>query len=68
MESTRPIEDDRLAVKPEDAARMVGLSRSKFFEALAKNDIPSFRYGRARLVPVDGLKAWIARQLEDSAA
>jgi excisionase family DNA binding protein len=65
MESTRTRFDDRLAVKPEEAARMVGLSRTKFFEHLAKGEIRSFKDGRSRLIPVESLKEWIAKQLDE---
>jgi excisionase family DNA binding protein len=50
-----------------DAAHMIGVSRSKLYELLASNEIPSVRIGSRRLVAVATLQAWVAEQLAASA-
>jgi hypothetical protein len=58
---------DVLSVKPNDIPRITGWSRSRVFELMASGELPSFRIGRSRFVPVDGLRAYIARQSQDAA-
>jgi excisionase family DNA binding protein len=65
---TKPMDSDRLLLRPDEAAHAMGLGRSKFFEMLAKGEIRSVKHGRNRLVPVEALREWIAKQLEESAA
>ena len=56
--ATRP-----LAVKPAEGAKLLGISRSAFFDLLARGEIPSFLSGkRCRLIAVADLEVWIADQ------
>jgi excisionase family DNA binding protein len=50
-------------LRPAEAADSIGVSRSKLYELLAKNEIPSVRVGSSVRVPVDALKRWISEQL-----
>jgi excisionase family DNA binding protein len=59
--------NDRLMLRPGEAAEAIGVSRSKAYELIARGDIPSVRVGGCVRVPVDALRAWIGRQLEDRA-
>lgn len=52
----------RLAVSPGEAARMLGLGRTRFYQLLADNDIASIKLGTRRLIRVCDLEAWLARQ------
>jgi excisionase family DNA binding protein len=54
--------EDRIALRPEEFAMAVGLSRSKAYELIAKGAVPSIRLGASVRVPVDALRAWIARR------
>lgn len=47
-----------LMVRPEEAARRLGISRTKLFELLASGEIKSKRSGRMQLIPVSALLAW----------
>lgn len=50
----------RLALRPEEAAESIGVSRAFFFE----NVLPELRVvrrGRLRLVPVASLEEWLDR-------
>jgi excisionase family DNA binding protein len=57
---------DRLLLRPAEAAEAIGIGRSKVYELLARGDLPSIRIGSSVRVPLDALRAWIARQLADS--
>lgn len=54
--SIRPI-----TVRIPDAAKMLGLSRSRIYELITSGDIEVIKLGRATLVPVAGLEALIER-------
>ncbi len=56
-----PVED-RLVFTVEEAAQLLGISRSFAYEAVQRGDIPSMRIGRRILVP----KAALERFLESS--
>lgn len=47
-----------LAVSPGEAARLIGLGRTKLYEALTSGVLPSFRIGTRRLIRVADLEAW----------
>jgi excisionase family DNA binding protein len=51
----------RIALRPEEAAESIGVSRSLFYERV----MPQLRcitVGRVRLVPVSELEAWAERE------
>lgn len=50
-----------ITVRVPEAARMLGLSRSRIYELITSGDIETIKLGRATLVPVDGLHALIER-------
>lgn len=58
---------ERLMLKPAEVAEAIGISRSKAYELLQRGEIPSIRVGSAVRVPVDALKAWIAKQASHAA-
>jgi excisionase family DNA binding protein len=60
--------NDRLMLRPAEAADAIGVSRSKAYELIASGQIPSIRLGGCVRIPVDALRAWIARELETRAA
>jgi excisionase family DNA binding protein len=55
---------EKLLLRPVEAAEAIGIGRSKVYELLAAGELPSVRVGSSVRVPVDALRAWIARQLE----
>ena len=55
---------DRLLLRPIEAAKAIGIGRSKIYQLLASGELPSIRVGASVRVPLDALRAWIARQLE----
>lgn len=58
---TRP-----LAVAPAEGARLAGIGRTKFYEALGSGAIPSFKFGKRRLVRVTAIEEWIEAMEEAS--
>ena len=58
------MEELRLAITVEEAARAVGIGRSKAYELCATGQWPTIRIGRAVRVPLDGLKQWMAEHVE----
>ncbi len=51
---------DRLALRPEEAAQALGLSERKLRDILP--ELPHFRVGKAVLLPVEALRAWVQEQ------
>ena len=55
---------ERLAVTVSEAAHMLGLSRAKLYPMVTRGEIPSFKVGRARRVPVREVESFMERQLQ----
>lgn len=56
-----------LAVSAQEAARLLGVSKPKVYELMARGDFPSFKVGSRTLVSVEGLREWVKKQTEVSA-
>lgn len=54
---------DRLLYRPEEAAALLGVGRSRIYQLLAEGAIGSIQIGRSRRVPADALTAYV-NQLE----
>lgn len=52
---------ERLLLKPEEAAEVLGIGRSKLYELLAGGEIESVRIGSSRRVPMKGLHDYVER-------
>jgi len=50
---------DRLLLRPEEAAEVLGLGRSKVYELIGAGAIESVRIGGCRRVPTAALEAFI---------
>lgn len=55
-----------LTVSPAECARILGISRPKVYDLINQGGFPSFKLGSRTLISVDGLRAWIAQQVEVS--
>ncbi len=53
-----------LLLSPEEASRVLGISRSKLYQLMAKGEIPSITVGRSRRVPTAELRGWLAGRIE----
>jgi excisionase family DNA binding protein len=58
---------DVLLVRPEDAARVLGVGRTKIYELIRSGALRSVRVGGLRRVPVAALNEFVTR-LEEEAA
>lgn len=54
-----------LLLKPEDAAKYLGVGRQWMYRKLAEGEIVSIREARKILVPVKALNEWIERRMEE---
>lgn len=61
-------EESRLLLRIDEAARLLGLGRSKAYELVASGELPAVRIGRARRIPAAGLEAWVERQIAEQEA
>ncbi|MEZ5825228.1 MAG: helix-turn-helix domain-containing protein [Geminicoccaceae bacterium] len=48
-----------LAVTVKEAADLLGIGRTKFYELLKSGEITSFQIGTRRLIPMSGLQSFI---------
>ena len=56
-----------LAVSPNDAARLIGIGRTKLYTALADGTLRSAKIGKRRLITVEAIKDWLkAREAENT--
>lgn len=67
------LDTERLAYRPEEAAHVLGLGKSKFYSLLATSNIQTVRVGRATLIPrsellrfiEENMKEWQSSQQDD---
>jgi excisionase family DNA binding protein len=67
MEAEHMSNNERMVLRPAEAAEALGVSRSKVYELIAAGAIPSVRVGGCIRVPLAALREWIDRQLQKSA-
>jgi len=53
------ITTDRLAVRPVEAAKALGIGQRKLWELTKAGVIPHIKLGTCTLYPVDELRAWL---------
>ena len=51
-----------LLLRVEEAARLIGMGKSKTWDLVNRGDIPSIKIGKSRRIPVAALERWIAEQ------
>ena len=59
--------DDRLALSVEDAARLLGISRTLAYESVARGELPSIRLGKRIVVPRRALDELLASAMDRTA-
>ncbi len=62
-----PPRGPRLLLSVNDTARSLGVSRATVFVLIRDCELPSVRVGRRRLIPADGLRAWVQARVEPHA-
>lgn len=58
----------KLLYRPEEAAELLGTSRSRVFELLATGELTSVKIGRSRRVPAGALDAFVAALVTQGAS
>jgi excisionase family DNA binding protein len=56
-----------LAVSPQGACDLLGLSVSGVYQVMRSGELPSYRCGRSRRIPMTAVHAFIARRLAEHA-
>ena len=52
---------ERLLLRPEEAADVLGIGRSKLYDLLATGEVESVHIGSCRRIPVEGLHRYVDR-------
>ena len=60
MDKSEKPEPERLAVSVPEAAAMLGVGRTKAYEAIRTGELPSVRLGKRVLVPLAQLRAMLS--------
>lgn len=55
-----------LLLKPEDAAKYLGVGRQWMYSKLASGEIVSIREARKILVPVKALNEWVDKRMQEA--
>lgn len=55
-----------LAVRVKQACELLGVEKNKVYELLKTGELPSFKDGNCRLIPMSGIEAYLARKLTQS--
>jgi excisionase family DNA binding protein len=55
------VKPERLALRPEEAAAAIGISRAKVYQLMKDGEIPFYKLGGNRRISPDALRAYIAR-------
>jgi excisionase family DNA binding protein len=53
---------ERLLLRPDEAAIVLGLARSTLYALLARGELPSLRVGNSLRVPAAELREWVERR------
>lgn len=59
---------ETLAVPPKDAFRAIGIGTTKGYELINSGDLKTFKVGRGTRVTTESIRAYVARQLQQSEA
>lgn len=54
-----------ISVGPDHAGKITGLTRSAIYDAIARGELKSFKYGKRRLILIKELEAWVNRLAKD---
>ncbi len=51
---------EKLLLRVDEAAQMLGLGRTKVYELVSRGDLPSITVGTSRRIPAEDLRRWVA--------
>ncbi|GAB2752697.1 hypothetical protein GCM10027039_08420 [Terrabacter koreensis] len=58
---------EKLLLSPEEAAEILGVTRSTIYDLMRMRILASIKIGRRRLVPVEACQEMVKRMVEESA-
>ena len=58
---------EKLLLSPEEAAEILGVTRSTIYDLMRMRILASIKIGRRRLVPVEACREMVERMVEESA-
>ena len=61
------VTETKLAYRPADAARVIGVSKDTVERLIVRGELKSLKIGSARLITAAEIEAFLARKLEESA-
>ncbi len=64
MSKSRENPSEVLAVRPEEAARRLSISRAHLYRLLQRGELASIRSGSVRLIPVEAIRAFLEKAAE----
>ncbi len=56
----------KLALRVNEFAESIGVSRSKAYELISSGEVPHIRLGGSVRIPVDALREWLAQKTADT--
>lgn len=63
--NTEETRESREFLSPDQTAELLGLGRTTAYQLLRDGEIPSFKYGRRRIVARRDIEAWLERHRVD---
>jgi excisionase family DNA binding protein len=61
LSKSREATNEVLAVRPEEAARRLSISRAHLYRLLQRGELASVRSGSVRLIPVEAIRDFLAK-------
>jgi excisionase family DNA binding protein len=58
---------EKLLLSPEEAAKALGVGRSRVYDLIRTRELHSVRIGKSRRVPVSAVRAYVERLTEQDA-
>ena len=58
---------ETILLKPQEAADLLRISRSKMYSLIAAGEVPTVEIGTAQLIPREALRVWINERVQKPA-
>lgn len=62
------VTNSRLGLRPNEAARALGVGRDRIFDLIASGELKSAKVGRSRIIPMRELEAFLERKVAEQEA
>ena len=56
--------ENRLMLRVNEAAEVLGIGRTTVYELVAKGELPTVRIGRSVRIPISAIEAWVEANTE----